>query len=315
MDIEALDEELRGLAGDTARRDKLRRDLTSIETELRAAEAARERWQRLAAETGEDLAKLEGLTLAALFQRLFGDRDGRILEEKKLLAHARLRHDEAEAAVAPLLAERDAVTSELKAIGDVEKRRAALLQQKEAVLQARGGELAQRLLQSAAAVGGLRAAVREIDEAVAAGREAESALDEAHQELAGARSWGTVDLFGGGMMPSVLKHARLDNARSAAQRAQRHLRRFARELQDVDRTVRQFDAELGPFLRFADTFFDNLLVDWMVQDRIVGTLQQVATTRTSLRERLWELERRGQEARAALAAADAERRGWIEDMG
>ncbi|MBZ0151474.1 MAG: hypothetical protein K8J09_08075, partial [Planctomycetes bacterium] len=166
-----------------------------------------------------------------------------------------------------------------------------------------------------ATVGGLRAAVREIDEAVAAGREAESALDEAHQELAGARSWGTVDLFGGGMMPSVLKHARLDNARSAAQRAQRHLRRFARELQDVDRTVRQFDAELGPFLRFADTFFDNLLVDWMVQDRIVSTLQQVDATRTSLRERLWELERRGQEARAALAAADAERRGCIEGTG
>ncbi|MBZ0152379.1 MAG: hypothetical protein K8J09_12695, partial [Planctomycetes bacterium] len=146
MEIEALDEALRGLAQDAARRDKLRSDLASIASELRAAEAARERWQRLAAEAGEDLAKLEGLTLAALFQRLFGDRDGRILEEKKLLAHARLRHDEAEAAVAPLLAERDAVTSELKAIGDVEKRRAALLQQKEAVLQARGGELAQRLL-------------------------------------------------------------------------------------------------------------------------------------------------------------------------
>lgn len=315
MEIEALDEALCGLAQDAARRDKLRSDLASIASELRAAEAARERWQRLAAEAGEDLAKLEGLTLTALFQRLFGDRDGRILEEKKLLAHAKLRHDEAEAAVAPLLAERDAMTSELKAIGDVEKRRAALLQQKEALLRARGGELEQRLLQSAAAAGGLRETVREIDEAIAAGREAESALDAAHEELAGARSWGMVDTFGGGMLASLIKHTRLDNARSAAGRAQRHLRRFARELHDVDRTVRQFDAELGPFLRFADTFFDNLLVDWMVQDRIVGTLQQVDATRTSLRERLWELERRGQEARAAIAAADAERRGCIEGTG
>lgn len=313
MDIEELDEDLGELAGDSNRRDKLQRDLVAIDVELRAAEAARERWQRLAAEAGEDLAALEGMTLTALFRRLLGDRDERIAEERKVLLHAKLKHDEAEAAVAPLVAERDAVRRELRSLGDLEARRAALLQQKEALLQARGGEVAQQLTDSAMAVGTLRAAAREIGEAISAGRQAEAALDVAYAELVAARSWGRMDMLGGGMMVSLAKHSRIDKAQAAVERAQRHLRTFARELQDVDAASPGIDVRVDPFVRFADTFFDSLLMDWLTQSRIGESLQRVEATRAAVRERLWGLERRGKATREALGAAEGERRRQVED--
>ncbi len=35
------------------------------------------------------------------------------------------------------------------------------------------------------------------------------------------------------------------------------------------------DIETGDFLYFSDLFFDGIVVDWMVQDRIIQATQQV----------------------------------------
>ena len=100
---------------------------------------------------------------------------------------------------------------------------------------------------------------KEVQEAISAGERALSCLQEAAKELAKARNWGMVDIFGGGLLISIIKHAKINNASSRMDAARNALRVFEKELKDVV-MYQELHMEIGDFLTFADFFFDNFLV-------------------------------------------------------
>lgn len=108
---------------------------------------------------------------------------------------------------------------------------------------------------------------QEIQEAIYAGERALASLESAQEELRSARNWGIYDMLGGGLLGTLIKHSKIDNASDCLQEAQAHLQAFERELQDVQ-GIGAIDIEIGDFLTFADYFFDGLLVDYMVQTKI-----------------------------------------------
>lgn len=311
MNFEELSEDLRGVAEDRVRREKLLRERERVVAQVAQLERRRERWEDLVAESHEDLGKLEGMSLTALFRTILGDREDRIEEERKKLLHAKLQHDEADAALAPSLADLARIDQELRSLNDLGTREAELLAAKEHLLQARGGEQAASIERSAEAIAKLQNLARELDEAIDAGRQAAGSLGEAIDHLGGARSWGTFDMFGGGLIATMAKHSRIDKARLHAERAQQHLRRFARELEDVAEQGSELRVELDGFLRFADYFFDGLLFDWLVQRRIVEALERVQEAQRRVRTQLFDLERRAKATREELAAAQQARTQWI----
>ena len=66
----------------------------------------------------------------------------------------------------------------------------------------------------------------------------------------------------------------MSNAQNYMEQAKWNLQNFSRELQDVN-MVHNLNLELGDFLTFADFFFDGVVADWLVQDRINETKRQV----------------------------------------
>lgn len=115
---------------------------------------------------------------------------------------------------------------------------------------------------------------KEVREAVAAGERALASLRAAARELSKARNWGLVDIFGGGLLTSIIKHSKISNASSCMDAARNDLRVFEKELRDVA-VYRELRIEIGDFLTFADFFFDNFLVDFMVQSKITEAGRQV----------------------------------------
>ena len=113
---------------------------------------------------------------------------------------------------------------------------------------------------------------REIREARAAGIRALNSLRRAQKLLDSARSWGMLDMLGGGGIVGMVKHIRLDDAREALDAARRDLIGFRRELGDVEAP----EIDVDGFLTFADFFFDGLLADFMVQRRVNEARVQVA---------------------------------------
>lgn len=115
---------------------------------------------------------------------------------------------------------------------------------------------------------------REINEAIQAGDQALRSLRQAKECLNSAGNWGIVDLLGGGLISTFVKHSKMKEADDLIQQARSDLRYFSRELMDVD-TVSDFHIETGDFLSFADYFFDGFIADWLVQSRINDAKQQV----------------------------------------
>ena len=112
---------------------------------------------------------------------------------------------------------------------------------------------------------------REVREAVQAGEEALAGIQKAREKLGSAKNWGIFDMLGGGMISSMVKHSRMDDASEDMEEAKRKLAAFERELKDISISA-DLSVEMGSFLRFVDTFMDNLFVDFMVQSRIDDAL-------------------------------------------
>lgn len=116
--------------------------------------------------------------------------------------------------------------------------------------------------------------MKEVHEAIYAGERALSSLRIAQDELGRAKTWGIVDLLGGGLITDMIKHSKMDRASSYMETAKHDLGVFQRELRDV--TVHtDLQINVGGFLKFADFFFDGIVADYLVQSKISDAKKEV----------------------------------------
>ena len=115
---------------------------------------------------------------------------------------------------------------------------------------------------------------QEIREAIIAGENALQSLREAQQYLNSAGNWGLIDIFGGGLFSTLMKHSKIDDARQCMEVAQENLMIFQEELEDIAEFLPGI--EIGEFLTFADFFFDGFLADVFVQSKIGDAKQQIS---------------------------------------
>lgn len=137
---------------------------------------------------------------------------------------------------------------------------------------------------------------QELDEALEAADYALDCLRKAESDLDTASSWGMFDILGGGLISTLIKHNDMDDAQAHMEEAKGALEKLGQELKDVDYQI-NLDFTVSDFLSFADYFFDGLLADLFVQDRIDEAEQQVKETITkveSIRDHLLSLRQEAQ---------------------
>ena len=125
---------------------------------------------------------------------------------------------------------------------------------------------------------------KEIDEAIEAGRKALQALDEAAEKLGSAKRWGIWDIVGGGLVSSLVKHSRIDDARKLLQQARNELESFSDELDDTQENLPEFDLEISDLVSTFDIVFDNVFADILVQEKVEETAREVDKTRIRVKD-------------------------------
>jgi len=231
-----------------------------------------------------DVDRLNGMTLSAFFYNLIGKKQERLEKEELELMESKAEYDTACQMLKDIHEQRKEVQRELDEQSKYrfwENDYKVLWGRKENQLLANHDELRQL----AEDLEHLRGEMKELKEADREGERLLSALDRAGDALKSAGNWGVYDMMGGGMISTHIKRGRMDDAQSALTEAGRHLKRFQKELEDVKMAVHA-DLELGGLLSFADYFFDNLFVDWMVQDKIRKAESQVEDGRLTVRRTL-----------------------------
>lgn len=132
---------------------------------------------------------------------------------------------------------------------------------------------------------------REMKEAIDAGERALSSLRMAQEKLNSAGNWGLFDMFGGGLFSTMIKRSKMDDARELMETAKSDLKRFQKELKDVNIPL-DMRMEVGSFLSFADFFFDGFVADYLVQSKISDAKEQVSDAIIRIEQILNELKRK-----------------------
>lgn len=255
-----------------------------------------------------DVDNLEGASLSSLFHSMLGDKDMRLVKEREEYLRAKLQFDEATHAVNSLKEEQHTLESQVQRLPAIEAAYVELIGQKEANLQATG--MPPELKALGERISAIGREKRELQEATLAGQDVLNALADVRKSLDSAAGWGVWDMVGGGLLATMAKHSNMDKAREHAHRAEQALRRFHRELQDVAVQI-SLNLQMDGFIRFADYFFDGLIVDWTVQNQINRSRESVAEAERQVKATLARLQSREQAVMQEEQTVIKEREGLL----
>lgn len=154
--------------------------------------------------------------------------------------------------------------------------------------------------------------LKEIDEAINAGENTMTCIDNAREALQSAKNWGTWDMLGGGLLSTMAKRENMSEAQSYISDMQKWIRSFARELSDVDDYINA-DLDIGDFLGFADYFFDGFFVDWAVQSKINSAIDKVDNTKDEVNSILRKLVKESNELKDRRYSINNQVENMIEE--
>jgi hypothetical protein len=276
-----LNAELQQLQTKIAEKQWLNKRLEEVKTEVTQQELrVQDLYEKRNKETAE-VENLETLSLVGLFYTILGTKEQQLEKERQEALRAQLTYDEARRSLELLRADLANIQSRFKAIGEVETAFQAKLETKLSLLLMSAHPVAIELKNQHTQWQQLQLQQREILEALEVAKQYQDWLLLLIRQIQQAKNWGTWDLMGGGMLASMAKHNHLANARETVAGLRHHAFRLKKELADLNHTLHT-DIDLDAFERFVDIFFDNLFFDWMVQQKILKSLESAETLRYEL---------------------------------
>lgn len=253
----------------------------------------------------KDVDRLESRSLAAFFYHMSGKMDEKLDLERREYYAARVKYDACARELEAIEQDIESTEEDLADLADCETRYAKALEAKRQLIESAGTQEAEHLLNLESELTYLSGQARELEEAISAGTDALRTTADIMQNIESAKDWATFDLLGGGLLTDLAKHDKLDEAQRMAENLQVQLQRFNKELADV--TIRaHLQLSIDGMLKFADFFFDGLLADVTVLDRIKQSLIQVESAREQILTILRQLQDELEDVRHKHARLQAE---------
>ncbi|TWU44157.1 hypothetical protein Q31b_16930 [Novipirellula aureliae] len=292
-------------------KDKLDSMLRSAQHSLAESRRKREQLKDILTKEQADVDALEGLSVTGLFYAMLGSKEQRLEKERQELVAAKLKYDQVAGTVEDLSDDVKRLQEARSNLGDADSRYQRVLAEKAEYLTTNESDVARKLIELTQQIADLTADQKELDEAAVAGQSALRSVNEIQSTLASAANWGTLDMFGGGMLTTMAKHSRMDAAKNQARIAQRKLLRFEEELADADERL-QVSLEIDGFSKFADYFFDGLIADWIVQSKINKAKTECSTTISRVKAAIRKCQRRLESVESEIESLTESKRELIE---
>jgi len=229
-----------------------------------------------------DVRKLEGLSLTGMFHQMLGSKDQKLNKEKQEVLAAKLKYDQGKHSVSALEREITYREKQIKALGNPDAQYRAILEQKESQIL---GADDKNLIQFSEKQSSLNSDAKELREAIDAGNSVLNELESVISYFKSAGNWGVVDLIGGGLIITAVKHSKINKAKNSVNEVQHLLGRFQRELLDLKISPEsQLGIDVSSFQTFADYIFDGLIFDWIVQSKINKSLNNARSMKDNMRK-------------------------------
>jgi hypothetical protein len=287
--LQDLNERLTKIVEQKRLKNKLEQDLHAVEKEFLDKSTSLEMITTQLEKEKVDVDALEHISLTSLFHSVLGSREQQFEKERQELLSAQLRYQQTKHQVEFLKQERNSLLQQLDKLKNVDSEYELLLSDKERFLRQSDKPVSNVLVEISEKIANLVSEEKEVSEAISAGNNVISGLEQVKKHLESAEGWGTWDLLGGGLIATAIKHSRIDDARRSVNDVQTKMSQFKRELADVQKNF-ELQIDIGDLEYFADFFLDGLIVDWIVQSKIVGSLEQSKGAKDVIAQAVEELE-------------------------
>lgn len=271
---------------------RILRYIADLDQQLDAARSSLSKLTASQLKEFEDLQTLEKTSLKSMFYKVLGSKEAQIEKERQEYLEVALKYDEAKKTVDLLEYERSVLEKKLRDAEKLEKKIEKLKKKREKELMKSNSLAGQRLVQIAKGEDELQSISREIDEAIAVGQQASHMLNQIISLLRQSNNWGHWGQGRRMVNPArYARHSSIDRAKNLAYKTQQHLRQFEIELADIYRQQNYtLKLEMGSFNSFVHVLFDNLISDWVIQQKIHNATTNVAAVRDRVTRLLGNLE-------------------------
>lgn len=227
----------------------------------------------------KEFEAIESNGLKSVFYKVLGSREKQVEKERQDYLEASLRYNELKKSIELLEFEIDLLQKKLGNTESLHKNIEILKQKRENEILKSNPKLAKALIEIAKETDQYYVYHKELKEAYAVGEKVVKSLQEMANELNKAKDWGNWDMMGRSRSASFNKHSSIDRAKNISVWVKHELLLFNKELADVGHNDANFDLNLNNFSKFTDVFFDNLISDWIIQQRIVTALSNTVSVR------------------------------------
>ncbi|MBE4906538.1 hypothetical protein IMZ08_00520 [Bacillus luteolus] len=299
--------------GELRKATKYRVQLADYEQELETIEMTISQLHRQLESEKKDVTRLERVTLTNLLATLAGTKNEKLSKEKQELVVAQHKLAEAEKTKREIDDEMLVIRNKLFELKSTDNEYQQLLLQKEEMIKESSSSESLKILELSEQEGAVNTHLKELKEAIDAGNLVKSALKEAIDSLGKAGGWGTVDLLGGGFISDMIKHQHIDDAERNVHRAQTRMRQFQKELLDVQQQA-DVEINISGMLKFADFFFDGLIADFLVKDKINKATHEIEYQYKQVNDILAKLNKQYMEHKNHLETVQKEKQEIIQSL-
>lgn len=304
--LHEIDRAIEVLTAAQARRKQLTAQMDELYRQRCERQARVEETARSFRKEQDEVDLLEKGGLRSLLLSLTGGKKGRLGKERLEALAAKCQYDQARSDLEYLETKLNDLIRERNGLICSPQKLEQLLAEKVELVTAMGGQRGIRLAQVEEQLRELNRQRKELQEAISAGMTVKCLLGQVQDDLDGARSYGTWDMLGGGVIATAAKHDWLDSAQSTIRAAQRALCGFRTQLADIS-DLQIPNIQIGPFATFLDYFFDDIFSDWFVQSGIKKAQDRVSEVHVNLTAVLRTLHTAAEELDTRLAPLKAER--------
>ena len=256
-------------------RDTLEKKLETIQKSLNIKKMLLDVLKKNLDKEFKDVERLEKLSMANILSTILRNREEKLYKEEQEYLEAKLKYQECLEVVNGYENDMDSIKLRLENIDNYEEQYEELIKEKYELIKSFDKEKKEKLqvLENLLEIDTKER--REIVEAITAAKECLSIIKNASKELDSAKSWGTYDMIGGGVMSSIAKHDKIDTARKELNKLGYSIGRLNMELSDIDMILAIDDITFDSSTYAFDIFFDNIFTDMSVQGKINDSLSKI----------------------------------------
>ena len=223
----------------------------------------------------KDIEKLEENSVKSLFHSVLGNKVQQLEKERQEYLETSLKFKEYSKRLQILEFEREILQKKVKDINNIKSKLQDLKnRRKEEILSSSDSQVKLSLEGILVNFDESTTIKKELYEAIVEGENCIKLLNVVISYLKKARDWGKWD-NPNNRRGAYMKNRSIDNAVQNLSKAQVSLDRFSKELSDLGDNYIRFDLSKSQFGQFTDFFFDNLISDWIVQQKIKSTINSV----------------------------------------